>query len=145
MIWTKFIWSVEDYSRNISVKLLSKYLQWDSNKSQYFSHSKSMETLSCHSNQSVWATAVKNNTFVQASVRNTYAKFQLYPPKQLLRSWFLNIFSKIYPLCCHDNQSNSAIWTKFIWIIEDYSRNISVKKISISAVRQQKLPISNGN
>ena len=23
---------------------------------------------------------------------------------------------------------NSAIWTKFIWIVEDYSRNISVKK-----------------
>ena len=41
---------------------------------------------------------------------------------------FFNIFSKIYPLCCHGNQSNSAIWTKFIQIIEDYSRNISVKK-----------------
>ena len=38
------------------------------------------------------------------------------------------IFSKIYPLCCHGNQSNSAIWTKFIWIVEDYTRNISVKK-----------------
>ena len=38
------------------------------------------------------------------------------------------IFSKIYPLCCHGKQSNSAILTKFIWIVEDYSRNISVKK-----------------
>ena len=26
-IWTKFIWLVEDYSKIISVKLLSKYLQ----------------------------------------------------------------------------------------------------------------------
>ena len=39
-------------------------------------------------------------------------------------------FSKIYPLCCHGDQSNSAIWTKFTWIVEDYSRNISVKKKS---------------
>ena len=37
-------------------------------------------------------------------------------------------FSKIYPLYCHGNQLNSAIWTKFIWIVGDYSRNISVKK-----------------
>ena len=50
-------------------------------------------------------------------------------PLRFLRRKFLNIFfSKIYPLCCHGNQSNSAIWTKFIWIVEDYSRNISVKK-----------------
>ena len=50
-------------------------------------------------------------------------------PLWLLRRRFFNIFSKIYPLCCHGNQSNSAIWTKFIWITEDYSRNISVEKI----------------
>ena len=46
----------------------------------------------------------------------------------LLRKRFLNNFLKIYPLCCHGNQSNSAIWTKFIWIVEDYLRNISVEK-----------------
>ena len=40
----------------------------------------------------------------------------------------MNIFSKINPLCCHGNQSNSAIWTQFIRIVEDYSRNMSVKK-----------------
>ena len=39
----------------------------------------------------------------------------------------MNIFSNIYPLC-HGNLSKSAIGTKFIWIAEDYSRNISVKK-----------------
>ena len=49
-------------------------------------------------------------------------------PLWLLRRRSLNIFSKIYPLCCHGNQSNSAIWTKFIRIVEDYSRNISVRK-----------------
>ena len=46
----------------------------------------------------------------------------------LLRRRFFNNFSKSYPLCCHDNQSNSAIWTKFIWIVDVYSRNISVEK-----------------
>ena len=40
----------------------------------------------------------------------------------------LKIFSTIYPLCCNGNQSNSAIWTKIIWIVKDYSRNISEKK-----------------
>ena len=37
-------------------------------------------------------------------------------------------FFENWPLCCHGNQSNSAIWTKFIWIVEDYSRNISVNQ-----------------
>ena len=31
----KFIWLIEDHSGNISVKLLSKYLQWDSSKCQF--------------------------------------------------------------------------------------------------------------
>ena len=82
-----------------------------------------METLSCHSNKH------KNNIFVEAIVRNNSAKFQLYPLNSFWGVDFLIFFSKIYPLCCHGNQSNSAIWTKFIWIVEDYSRNISVKKI----------------
>ena len=30
----------------------------------------------------------------------------------------------------HGNQSNSVVWTKFIWLVEDYSRNISVKLLS---------------
>ena len=67
----------------------------------------------------------KNTIYVAANVMNMYAKFQLHSPYSIY-----NIFSKIYPLCSHDgNQSNSAIWTKFIWIIQDYSSNISVKKI----------------
>ena len=44
-----------------------------------FSHYKSMETLSCHSNQSAHATAIINNTFVEANAMNISAKFQLYP------------------------------------------------------------------
>ena len=41
-----------------------------------------METLSCHSNQSIWATAIekkKNSIFVDGNVRNNSASFQLYP------------------------------------------------------------------
>ena len=39
-----------------------------------------MKSLSCHSNQSAWATAIENNIFVEANIRNNSAKFQLYPP-----------------------------------------------------------------
>ena len=47
----------------------------------HFSHYKSMEPLSCHSNQSAHATAIKkNNTFVEANAMNISAKIQLYPP-----------------------------------------------------------------
>ena len=45
-----------------------------------FSHYKSMETISCHSNQSSYPTAIKNTTFVEANVLSMNAKFQLHPP-----------------------------------------------------------------
>ena len=50
-------------------KLLLKYLQWD----------KTMEILSCHSNKSTSATALKNILLVEANVMNVSVKFQLYP------------------------------------------------------------------
>ena len=70
----------------------------------HFSHCKSMETLSCHSNQSAWATAIKNNIFVEAIVRNNSAKFQLYPPNSFWGVDFLYIFSQILPFGCNGNQ-----------------------------------------
>ena len=76
---TKIICLIEDNSINISETLLSKYLQWKAiNAIFIFSHYKSMETLSCHSNESTWTTAIKT-TFVVANVMNSSAKFQLYP------------------------------------------------------------------
>ena len=45
----------------------------------HFYNYKSMETLSCHSKQSAYATAIKNNIFVEANAMNISAKFQLYP------------------------------------------------------------------
>ena len=38
-----------------------------------------METLSCHSNQSAYATAIKAIVFVEANAMNSSAKSQLYP------------------------------------------------------------------
>ena len=39
-----------------------------------------METLSCHSNESTRAIAIKDTVYVEANVMNNYAKFQLHPP-----------------------------------------------------------------
>ena len=39
-----------------------------------------MGTISFHSNQSSYATGIKNTTFVEANVLSMYAKFQLHPP-----------------------------------------------------------------
>ena len=46
----------------------------------HFSHYKSMETLSCHSNRSSYPTGIKNITLVEGNVLCKYAKFQLHPP-----------------------------------------------------------------
>ena len=52
-----------------------------------------METLSCHSNQSAYATAIKkNNIFVEVNAMNISAKFQLYPhiaSEELIFEYFL--------------------------------------------------------
>ena len=45
----------------------------------HFSHYKSMETLSCHSNQSSYPTEIKHITFVEGKVLSKYAKFRLHP------------------------------------------------------------------
>ena len=50
------------------------------NANFHFSHCKSLETLSCHSNESTWATTIKNIIYVEANVMNTYAKFRFHPP-----------------------------------------------------------------
>ena len=43
---------------------------------------------------------------------------------------FFFFFSKILPFGWHGNQSKSVILTKFIWLVEDFSKNISVKLLS---------------
>ena len=49
------------------------------NVNSHFSHYKPMETLSCHSRKSTWAMTIKI-IFVEATVMNIAAKFQLCPP-----------------------------------------------------------------
>ena len=44
----------------------------------HFSHYKSMETLSCHSNQSSYLTEIKKKTFVKGNVLSKYTKFRLH-------------------------------------------------------------------
>ena len=46
----------------------------------HFSHYKSMETLSCHSNQSSYLTEIKNINFVEGNGLSKYAKLRLHPP-----------------------------------------------------------------
>ena len=45
----------------------------------HFSRYKSMETLSCRSNESTWATATKNTVFVEANVMNFLQSFSFIP------------------------------------------------------------------
>ena len=86
-----------------------------------FSHYKSMETLSCHSNQSAYATAIENNIFVEANAMNISAKFQPEPPYSF---WRVNIF-QIEPYNYHDNQSNREVRIKSKCLV-DHSTNISI-------------------
>ena len=84
------------------------------NANFHFFHYKSMETLSCHSNESTWAMTIKKHNLCRGLCHEHVCKVSASSPLRLLRRRFLNIFLKINPLCCHGNQSNSAIWTKFI-------------------------------
>ena len=77
----------------------------------------------------------KNVIYVEANVMNIYAKFQLHPPYGF-REDFLIFFFENLAFGCHGNQSKSAIWTKLIWLVQDYPRNISVELFSISAVTE---------
>ena len=49
-----------------------------------------MKILSCHSNQSVYLTEIKNINFVEGNVLSKYAKFRLHPPFTVfaLICWF---------------------------------------------------------
>ena len=58
-----------------------------------------METLSCHSNESTWATTIKNTIYVEANVMYVHVcNVSASSPLRLLRRRFFNIFSKLYPL-----------------------------------------------
>ena len=84
-IWTK----VGGLLNNISVKKKSNIPNDLAEIVNFhFSHYKSMETLSCHSNQSSYPTEIKNITFVEGNVLSKYAKFRLHPPYGFLEEDF---------------------------------------------------------
>ena len=82
------------------------------NANFHFSHCKSMETLSCHSNEITWATIIKNIIYVETNLMNTYAKFQLHPPYGFWEENFLPFMLPWQPIRFSDVN---------IWIVEDYS------------------------
>ena len=54
-------------------------------------------------------------------------KNKLYPPLMASQKIFGKKKKvKIWPFSCNGNQSKLGNWEKFIWLVEDYSRNISV-------------------
>ena len=83
-----------------------------------------METLSRHSNQSAYATAIKNNVLVETNAMNISAKFKLHPPYSFWGVDFLNIFRKLGLLV-----AITIIWTKSICLVKDHSTNISKKNL----------------
>ena len=60
----------------------------------HFSHYKSMETLSCHSNQSSYPTGIKNITFVEGNILSKYAKFWLILHMVSEKKIFNNFYKK---------------------------------------------------
>ena len=87
----------------------------------HISHYKSMETLSCHSDKCTLANAIKNILFVEAHIMNISVNFQLHPPYGFWGDDFLIFFRKFNILVAMAtnplNQSNSAVWKKFIYML----------------------------
>ena len=88
-----FLYLVEDYSTNDYKK---SYAQIRQQLQQNFIFPIiSLWKPRCHSNQSVYAAAVKNNNFLEANAMNISAKFQLHPPYSFWEVDFFNIFRKV--------------------------------------------------
>ena len=71
----------------------------------------------------------KNAFFVEANVINISTNFSFVPLMASEEKIFEYFFADL-GFGCHGNKSNSAVWTKFIWLVEDYSGYISLKLLS---------------
>ena len=75
-----------------------------------------MEILSCHSNESTWATTIKNIIYVEANVMNIYAKFSFIPlmaSEKKIFEYFFQKFSLSVAMATNQNQrfgQNSYGW-----------------------------------
>ena len=85
-----------------------------------------METLSCHSNVKRMSNAIKNAIFVEANAINISATFPLYPPYGFFLIFLLK-FSLSIAMATNQIQ---RFGQKRICLVEDNSRNISVKLLS---------------
>ena len=75
-----------------------------------------METLSCPSKESTWATAIKNKIFVEANVMNISEKFQLHPPYCFWGDDFLIIFREfILSVAMATNQIQQFGQNSYVW------------------------------
>ena len=86
---------MENYTINISVKIEFYYLQ----SNFHFSHYKSMETISRHSNQSSNPTEKNTHKICRGQCPMQVCRVSASSFLRFLRRIILNSFSKIYPLC----------------------------------------------
>ena len=88
----------------------------------HISHYKSMETLSCHRDKCTWANAIKKHSFCRGTYYEHFCKVSASSPLWLLRRWFFLIFFRKFNILVAMatnplNQSNSAVWKKFIYML----------------------------
>ena len=72
---------MEDFSINISVKTLNIPNDSAEIVNFHFSHYKSLETISCHSNQSSYPTGIKNITFRSPYLKMLCVEYGKNPPE----------------------------------------------------------------
>ena len=101
--------------------------------------------LSCHSNESTWATTMKNTIYVEANVMNMYAKFQLHSPYDFWGEdfWIFEYFFEKLPFMLSWQPVKFSDLDKIHMNRRGLLKKHFCKKNSKYAVRQQKLPIAN--
>ena len=91
------MWLVESYYRQISVKDLPNIFSYIAIKANFpFSHCKSMTNLSCHSNQTAGAIAIKNSSFIGARTKTLSVHLKRYRPQNYYGDAFFYIFIYVY-------------------------------------------------
>lgn len=104
----KFTWLVKDYSKNISVKGLSEYLQWHRNIYKFSIFP--LNVNGSHSNHTARVIARKRNTvFLKACTMILSIKFELYRSHSFWDD-FSNIFSIFFSFGSHVNEPYCAMF-----------------------------------
>ena len=85
-----------------------------------------METLSCHSNESTLATTIKNIFYVEANVMQSFSFIPLMASEKKIFEYFFQTFSLSVAMATNQNQRFGQV----IWLVKEYSRNISAKLFS---------------